>query len=755
MINTQYLAKGIRFVFLLIFLSNFSISNAQSYEFSGSAGMAKKLAINSLRLGDIYSAIDYYEYFLVKKPDNDDIKYKLAELYYKIKSYDKALFYFQTVYDIAPKDYVLAHYYIADILRTQGDYTGAKEALTYFNKKEVRNIAEKKKYKKLATNAIAGCDLALKLLESEKEVNLYRLDSTINSSYTEQSPLIVNDKLYFSGLNVHALKYYKAEELDLAPKRKFFTAERNPYGKWVRDEITFFDDTLSNYANGTFSPDKKKFYFNKCKKNSSNKMICKIYVAKYENEVFSEITELPDPINISGSSSTMPAISYDAKKKQDIIYFVSDREDKSKGGYDIWYINYNEAKNKYGKLKNLGNNINTPGDEITPFIDPVTKTLYFSSNGLSGMGGFDIFESTGNSSKWTKANNIGSPFNTGYDDIYYIVNDNQRKGYFTSNRSGGSSLKGENCCDDIFKYNYDEEPTYLEEGEEVELEANLDTISENNTDSLIASSKNISVNDVEEKKLDSLVTNLEEKAPELITPEKPTETTINGSLYMDNNKDVNILIHKLLEGFDTEATLLSTSISLYKIDPATNNSILISTIKPSKDKKFSFPVDKGQKYQLKITHKDIINKDKDITTVDLIADENNKFNLEPISIEALPGDKIKFDILYDYDSANLTESSEFKLEALYEILVKIPKAGLLVLSHSDSKGADYYNLKLSQQRAESVVNYLVTKGIKKTRLKATGYGETKPIAPNTNPDGSDNPEGRKKNRRTEIEFKKL
>ncbi|RMG83714.1 MAG: OmpA family protein, partial [Bacteroidetes bacterium] len=89
---------------------------------------------------------------------------------------------------------------------------------------------------------------------------------------------------------------------------------------------------------------------------------------------------------------------------------------------------------------------------------------------------------------------------------------------------------------------------------------------------------------------------------------------------------------------------------------------------------------------------------------------------------------------------------------LYKILVENPKIIVEISSHTDSKGDDEYNMKLSQRRAESVVNYLIKKGIEKERLHAKGYGETKPIAPNVNPDGSDNPEGRAKNRRTEFKI---
>jgi outer membrane protein OmpA-like peptidoglycan-associated protein len=110
-------------------------------------------------------------------------------------------------------------------------------------------------------------------------------------------------------------------------------------------------------------------------------------------------------------------------------------------------------------------------------------------------------------------------------------------------------------------------------------------------------------------------------------------------------------------------------------------------------------------------------------------------------------------IRYEFDSPNLTKESKNILDTtLLLILNKYPNTKIEIMAHTDSKGTDEYNLKLSQKRAESVVKYLIKQGINQNRLAAKGYGETLPIAPNENPDGSDNPDGREKNRRTEFKI---
>jgi len=108
-------------------------------------------------------------------------------------------------------------------------------------------------------------------------------------------------------------------------------------------------------------------------------------------------------------------------------------------------------------------------------------------------------------------------------------------------------------------------------------------------------------------------------------------------------------------------------------------------------------------------------------------------------------------IIYDFDSANLTASAKESLDTgAYPIMLESPQIVIELSSHTDAKGSDSYNLKLSKERAKSVVDYMISQGIDAKRLTDAGYGESKPIAANENPDGSDNPEGRALNRSTEF-----
>jgi OmpA-OmpF porin, OOP family len=146
----------------------------------------------------------------------------------------------------------------------------------------------------------------------------------------------------------------------------------------------------------------------------------------------------------------------------------------------------------------------------------------------------------------------------------------------------------------------------------------------------------------------------------------------------------------------------------------------------------------------------MFNKELSVDTRKII--KSDTLRLDAIYINILPKDPIIIkNIYYDFDDWKLTDIAKINIDTtLLKVLVNNPRIIVEIGSHTDSKGDDDYNIKLSQKRAESVVKYLIEKGIDKERLFAKGYGETKFIAPNENPDGSDYPEGRQMNRRTEF-----
>ncbi|MEO6302779.1 MAG: OmpA family protein, partial [Bacteroidia bacterium] len=126
--------------------------------------------------------------------------------------------------------------------------------------------------------------------------------------------------------------------------------------------------------------------------------------------------------------------------------------------------------------------------------------------------------------------------------------------------------------------------------------------------------------------------------------------------------------------------------------------------------------------------------------------------LHPIVV----GSKITLNnIFFDFDKATLRPLSNVELKNLVMLMKSNPNMKVEISGHTDSKGDDAYNLKLSEERAQAVVNRLIEKGITTEHMKAKGYGETQPVAPNTKPNGSDDPEGRQLNRRVELKITEI
>ncbi|MFT6166681.1 MAG: outer membrane protein OmpA-like peptidoglycan-associated protein [Vicingaceae bacterium] len=207
------------------------------------------------------------------------------------------------------------------------------------------------------------------------------------------------------------------------------------------------------------------------------------------------------------------------------------------------------------------------------------------------------------------------------------------------------------------------------------------------------------------------------------------------------------MVDKMKTGSDRY--MEGVQIRLFKKDQKTGEEVLVQTVKTKKDGKYQFQLEQDQFYTLKTEKVGFLIQEHDIITTGI---EKSRRYIKNFALEYYFGRSIVVEnIYYEFDKAALTQESEITIDTtIYEILVENPHIIIELSSHTDSEGSDDYNENLSQRRAESVVNYLIKKGIPKKRLTPKGYGENKPRVPNKNADGSDNPEGRAKNRRTEF-----
>lgn len=348
------------------------------------------------------------------------------------------------------------------------------------------------------------------------------------------------------------------------------------------------------------------------------------------------------------------------------LYFSSDHPD-GWGGRDI-YLSERQGDGSWGPPVLLGRAINTPGDEKFPFVDQ--DTLYFASDSHTGMGGLDIFRSykMANGS-WTPAYNLKAPINSGGDDFGFIIDYNAPRkegvlqlGYFTSTREDG--IGG----DDIYRFSkvIPPAPQIVEEPKEIEYKLILEGY-------------------VLEK--------------------------IYGNPTDPNSK---ILGRRPLPGSEV-------AISFNKNK---------ETVTVGEDGQFRLELEENTDYSFLASNPDYLNNDAAFSTVGIGRDPNNPVQTFEIEIVL---DKIFLDkeiilenIYYDFDKWDIREDARPTLDELARNLELNPGIRIQLGSHTDCRGATRYNEDLSQKRAQSAVDYLITRGLDPSRLVARGYGESQP-----------------------------
>jgi len=373
----------------------------------------------------------------------------------------------------------------------------------------------------------------------------------------------------------------------------------------------------------------------------------------------------------------------------DTMYFISADEELAIGGKDILMSIKNE-KGKWTDPVSAGSLINSSFDEEGIYITPDSKELYFSSKGHNSMGGFDVFHSVRlDDGTWSDPENMGYPINTPDDDVFFTFDKDLKYAYFTTIRESGVGEK------DIFKI------TFLGAEKELLLSTEDDLIA-----GILDTVKTGFYTLPEEMKIDSFY-------------------QLTGHVY---DKKSNEPVFAKLEFIDIDksevvATAVSADSGLYKV-------------------KFK----EAKNYGVEIVAKDYLFFLDAVNLSDATTDEAviQDFYLEKVEV----GTKVVLENIYfETNKATLKPESYEQLGQVVKFLENNETIRLEISGHTDNVGSLKYNTKLSEQRAQSVVDYLVGQGITPSRLEAKGYAFTQPVAPN------DTPEGREKNRR--VEFKVL
>lgn len=619
----------------------------------------EKKALKAFNQGKYQNAIDLYQKTLSRNPGKAN--YFIAESYRLSNRIKEAESFYANAKGIGINKDTLQFYY-AQSLKANGKYS---EALAQLN-----NLAENAandKLKRLANAQVSGLH-ELEVLKQNKSYYRVKNLEALNTASAEYSPVFLNNELYFTS-NRGSGKIYEAEGKPFSNIYKVASRGANVDLNTLMPLPSSINTEGINDGCVTFSPDGKIMVFakgNTGKKKGGEDV--DLYIARFRNGEWTAAQAITGSVNTPGHWESTPSFSPDGRT----LYFSSSRPG-GQGGLDIYSARM-DSRGRFSQVKNLGSEINTPGDEYFPHMAEDGK-LYFASDGHAGFGMLDIFVVNRLNGR-NVIQNLGEPVNSNADDFGIFLFKPDR-GFFTSNRAEG---KGD---DDVF--------TFINEDPNLKivnyyLEGIVYTPDKEGKLQLLPNTKV------------SLLDNKRESMTDYVTGN-------DGKFLFRVYGDEDYELFGELDGYLTKRQRYTTKGKT--VDPATLKELVTN-----------------------ITLDTILVMDR----IEL----NKIFVLE--------------NIYFDFDKSDITPQAATELNKLVDILKDNAAIKIEMGSHTDSVGTQDYNIQLSQRRAESTVRYLVNNGISQQRLTAKGYGETKPIARNTNPDGSDNPVGRARNRRTEFKI---
>jgi outer membrane protein OmpA-like peptidoglycan-associated protein/tetratricopeptide (TPR) repeat protein len=384
-----------------------------------------------------------------------------------------------------------------------------------------------------------------------------------------------------------------------------------------------------------------------------------------------------------------PSLSED----NDRLYFASNMPG-GVGGNDI-YVSFNE-NGKWGKPINLGPEINTPGDEMYPYISD-DSTLYFASDGWGGFGSLDIFRALGHDSVFISPYNLGFPINTNRDDFALIINEKERSGYFSSDRDGGKGF------DDIYAFNI----------KSFKIHARvLELFYKEPIPDVLASLINIDGDTIAQRYSD----NKGRFQMELPFDSEYTIKSVDRKSGIDS-PDYYMWKHELFSAgiiFNNETHIPMPNV-LVMLHNQTDN-VFDSTFTDDQGK-YVFPLLPDKSYE--------VVADKEGYLADSLPLMTNRVQkgtiLNDFVLESEFMEKVY--VYFDFDKSIVKSRFYSDLNRMVDLLNKYPDTRFSIGAHADARGSNAYNQALSERRANSVKRYMIAKGIDPSRIDTRGFGE--------------------------------
>ena len=577
-----------------------------------------KKAEKFMAIGEYYDAASQYKQAYSKTPPKERdrrglIAGKMAVCYRKINSTPKAVAAYRNMvrYNKATVDDRLE---LGRQLLKNGDYKQAAE--------QFRVVLDSMPDNVLARNGLLSAQQAPAWKKQGSRYTVKRMD-VFNSRRAEYSPMLSGDQfdqLYFTSTRNDAT----GDELSGITGTKngdIFVSQKDDKGKWSKPEVVNGGlNTEADEGASCLSPDQREMYLTQCVTDPSYPRYAQIVKSNRSDAAWGKASSV-ELTKDTLSCFAHPAVSPDGQW----LYFVSDMPG-GKGGLDIWRVRITSAG--YGGVENLGEPINTPGNEIFPTFRS-NGDLYFSSDGHPGMGGLDIFIAHPGKTGRYVLEHPGYPLNSQGDDFGMTFEGVKNRGFFSSNRNDGRGW------DHIYSF----------------------------------------VN------------------PEIVQ-------SVKGWVYEQ-------------EGYELPAA------QVYMIgSDGTNLKLGVKS-----DGSFEKELTPGVEYMFLATCKGFLNHKEELKVVPM--NDSHEYVLQ-FPLASITAPVLIDNIFYDFNKATLRPESQTALDELVKLLNENPNVTIELSSHCDYKGSSAYNKLLAQRRAESVVNYLVDKGIARDRLSPVGYGKEKP-----------------------------
>ena len=611
-------------IFTLITLTFLSIVSLNAQD-----NISKKADKQFSRL-EFVKASESYKKLIDKGNASDYIVGQLAECYYNIFNTVEAEKWYATLAEDSTDPTIIFRY--SQMLKANGKYK--------LSNKWMLKFVELRPADNRSTTFMKDPNYLPKIISKGKRFNVQNLD--INSEYSDFGGTLNNNKLYITSsrntVGLFDIGRWITQRISYGwnnePYLDVYSFDVSESGSYINEDYldsninTKYHEGLASFdANGNMYLTRESFYENEYVEDPESNNITSLLGIYKITRGDKNVVGLN--INSVEYSVKNPSISADGKT----LYFSSDMPGGF-GNFDIYRGDINE-NGDINNIENLGQKVNTEGQEMFPFIGN-ENTLYFSSDSQLGLGGLDVFFTKEVDGKWASARNVGIPVNSNADDFAFSINETSGEGFISSNRSGG---KG---SDDIYSIKR------LVPICDVLLTAN--------------------VMDAKTKLgIDSATTSVSDKEGNIASSKTSSEKGI-AEFMLVCNETGKLIVSK--EGYNSKIV-------------------------------------------------DIEISNEEFKSMDIM--------LDPIE-KIIVAQKVELNSIYfDFDKSNIKSEAAFELDNLVQVMIKYPELTVSIESHTDNKGPSSYNQKLSERRAKTTMQYVVSKGIDSSRLSADGKGESNPI----------------------------